>query len=246
MLRRCQHVAKVLDGAGAHQDVPVRFPGRTGKGGRQGNHFRALLAHGPKQLGEAKVVAHRQSQPAEGRFGHDRLASRRGRGRLAKGLLAPGQGHVEKVHLVVSRRQGSGAVEQAAGRSRAPRIFGEHGNSPGHDPHPQPLGLLGRKLLPGPVPRALGMLGAHTFGVLGHQGEVLRQDGQRRSLVGGPAKQRRRAPQVFAGLVARTHLYDRHLAHGASSPCCGTAASSAVLSNASQSTTGISVICSSR
>ena len=64
-LRRRQHVAQILDRAGAHQQFPVRPAGRCGERRRQAQHFRALRLQHAKQLGKAHVVAHRQAEPAD-------------------------------------------------------------------------------------------------------------------------------------------------------------------------------------
>ena len=116
-LRRGEHVAAVLDGAGAHQHVPVRLAGLLGEGRGNGEERRAGLRQRAVERREAQIVADGQAEPAPRQVvQHGKLA-----GPIAPRLaiaLAVGQIDVEHVDLVVARDDLAARVDQEAAVGR--------------------------------------------------------------------------------------------------------------------------------
>ena len=116
-LRGREHVAAVLDGAGAHQHVPVRLAGLPGEGRRDGEERGAGLGQRPVERGKAQVVADRQAEPAPRQVVQHRELAGPVASRLAI-ALAVGEIDVEHVDLVVARDDLAVRVDQerAVGR----------------------------------------------------------------------------------------------------------------------------------
>src|SRR5690606_24624782 len=55
----CQHVALVLNCAGAQQDLPVRAPSSEGE--RRGHHNKVYMTHGPVHFREPQVITYGQA-----------------------------------------------------------------------------------------------------------------------------------------------------------------------------------------
>ena len=72
-LRRREHEATGLDGAGAHQHVPVRLSRRHGEGRRDREHRRTGMREIAVQVGEAQVIADGHADLGVGRSDHHRV-----------------------------------------------------------------------------------------------------------------------------------------------------------------------------
>ena len=68
-LRRREHEAAVLDGARAHQHMPVRFAGLPGEGGRDRQEGGAGFRQRAIERRKAQVVADGQAEPAPRQVG---------------------------------------------------------------------------------------------------------------------------------------------------------------------------------
>ena len=68
-LRRGKDEAAVLDGAGAHQHMPVRRAGLARERGRDGQEIRAGLGQRAIEVGKAQIVADGQAQRTPGQLG---------------------------------------------------------------------------------------------------------------------------------------------------------------------------------
>ena len=110
-LRGREHERAVLDGAGAHQHMPVRLAGlpRERRGDRE--EGRAGLGERAIERGEAQVVADGEAEPAPRQVGEDREIARPVAARLAIALAAF-EIDVEHVDLVVARDDVALAVDQ--------------------------------------------------------------------------------------------------------------------------------------
>src|SRR6266542_5038585 len=71
-LRGREHVAAVLDRAGADQHVPMRLAGLLGEGGRDRDERGAGFRQRAIERREAQVVTDREAQPAPRQVGRDR------------------------------------------------------------------------------------------------------------------------------------------------------------------------------
>src|SRR5262245_34411479 len=119
-LRRRQHEALRLDGAGADQRVPVGPPRRHREGRGNGDELSAGVGERAIEMRETQVVANREADFSPRQLGHDSLAAGLEMRALAM-ALAPWEIHVEHVDLVVAggdsalRREEVGAVGDLAG-----------------------------------------------------------------------------------------------------------------------------------
>src|SRR5215510_10338361 len=66
-----EHESAVFDGACAHQDVPMRFPGLAGEGGRRGQEAGAALGERAIERRKTHVVADREPDAAPWQVAHD-------------------------------------------------------------------------------------------------------------------------------------------------------------------------------
>src|SRR3954447_1077012 len=101
-LRRREHESSVLDRASAHQHIPMRFAGLTGKGGGDRDEGGAGFRQRAVQQRKTQVVADRQAKPPPRQIGDDGALARLVAARLAVALTA-GEIDVEHMDLVVTR-----------------------------------------------------------------------------------------------------------------------------------------------
>src|SRR3954465_3134972 len=100
-LGRREHESGVLDGARAHQHVPMRLPGLPGEGGRNGDERGASLRQRPVQQRKAQIVADCQAKPSPRQIGDDGALARLVTTRLTIALAAC-KVDVEHVNLVIA------------------------------------------------------------------------------------------------------------------------------------------------
>ena len=92
----------ILDGAGPHQHIPVRFARGHGERGRDGESKRALLRQPAIELRKAQIVTDRHAEETEFGIGqHARLAAFDLAGFAV--ALALRHLHIEQVNLVIAR-----------------------------------------------------------------------------------------------------------------------------------------------
>ena len=178
-LRGGQHVALVLDGARAQQQLPVGAAGGVGEGRGHTQHVAGRQHQRAVQLGEAQVVADAQAHAQSAGLHRHRAVASLQRAAFVVALAAVVEG--EKMDLVVVPgfaavgRVHHAAVEHAVGAG------GLHRQRAAHQPHAV-LGRRGRqKALHRPGGAVAGGLGqGQLVGVVvAHQAEVLRQGHQR-------------------------------------------------------------------
>src|SRR5215475_7766969 len=106
-----EHVAAILDGTRADQDVPVGLAGLLGKRRRNGNERGAGLRERAVKRWKTQIIADRQAQPAPWQIGRDRALTGFEAVRLAIALAA-GEIDIEHVNLVVTRDDLARGIDQ--------------------------------------------------------------------------------------------------------------------------------------
>src|SRR3954447_18748144 len=101
-LRGGEYERAVLDGARAHEDVPMRLAGLLGEGRRDREKRRAGVRQRAVERRKAQVIADREAEPAPRQIGDDAALARPEITRLAV-ALATAKVDIEHVNLVVAR-----------------------------------------------------------------------------------------------------------------------------------------------
>jgi AraC-like DNA-binding protein len=118
-LRRREHEAAVLDGARAHQHMPMRFAGRHRKGGRHRQIIGSLLGEVAIEQRKAYIIADGKTDLAKREL-HDRGFCAACKGIRFADALTGWQIDVEQMDFVITRRnyplrvQQDRAIENAA------------------------------------------------------------------------------------------------------------------------------------
>ncbi len=153
-LRRREDEAAILDGARAHQHMPMGAAGRHREGRRDRQEIGAGLRQGAIELREAQVVAHGHAEHAPGQCGEHRRLAGTERVRFAVALAA-GELDIEHVDLVVALRDRAvgGDEEGSVGEPLVAILAAHHRRS-----QQQPGAGLARELAEGGEHRVIGFV----------------------------------------------------------------------------------------
>ena len=201
-------MGEVFNRAGAEQELPVGGAGFAGECGGGENHIG--IFHRAVEFGKSEVVADRESEFAEDRFGRDDVVFVGESGGDAAGfvVLSARPGELKEVDFVVSGDLFAVGAEKNAGGVDAVFFlggFGADGDGSAENEHFVLFGGLGQEILRRAVS---GFFGNGEFGGLigGEEGEKFGEGGDLRALLRRLGQEILRAGEVVGEIVAGLHL----------------------------------------